>query len=181
MELGLDHFLDTTDRCSLSDTVYGSAGANGWNNGKSYQFILTKLLMPNYLSVVSVVFSLEWSFRNVFIIISLSLNDSECDRFPNYTLPTLTNKEQVLCHLPSSCDRVRCCVYIAPVKRHAQVVLSMNTCSYQMEAEIDNLRITRSLFTYAWGRNYMFHLDAERWCRFQAYIYIRLKMLLFIV
>lgn len=33
MELGLDHFLDTTDRCSLSDTVYRAAGANGWMNG----------------------------------------------------------------------------------------------------------------------------------------------------
>ena len=33
MELGLDHYLDTMDRCSLSDTVYGAAGVNGWING----------------------------------------------------------------------------------------------------------------------------------------------------
>lgn len=97
----------------------------------------------------------EGFYHNIII----HLNDSECGRFSNYTLPTITNKEQVLCHLPSSCDRVGCCVYIAPVKRHAQVVLLLNTCSYQMEAEIDNLRITRSLFTYTWGRNYKFHLD----------------------
>lgn len=36
MELGLDHFLDTTDRCSLSDTVFGAADTNGWNNGIQY-------------------------------------------------------------------------------------------------------------------------------------------------
>ncbi|XP_062576732.1 uncharacterized protein LOC134238620, partial [Saccostrea cucullata] len=106
-ELGLDHFLDSTDRCSLSDTVYGAAAGNGWNN--------------------------------------------ECEQYPNYTLPILTNKNQVLCHVPSTCDRVSCCVYIAPVQRHAEVELVLNTCSYQMEASIDNLKISLNLFTYAWG------------------------------
>ena len=41
---------------------------------------------------------------------------------------------------------------MAPVRRHARVDLVVNTCSYQMEAVIDNLRFTRSLFTYTWGK-----------------------------
>ncbi|XP_062581277.1 uncharacterized protein LOC134243073, partial [Saccostrea cucullata] len=105
-ELGLDHFLDSTDRCLLSDTVYGAAAGNGWNN--------------------------------------------ECEKYPNYTLPSISNKV-VVCHIPSTCDRVSCCVYIAPVQRHTEVKLLVNTCSYQMEALIDNLKISRNLFTYTWG------------------------------
>nr|XP_022295052.1 uncharacterized protein LOC111105175 [Crassostrea virginica] len=107
VELGLDHYLDSTDRCSLSDKVYGAAGVNGWVN--------------------------------------------ECESLSNYTLPAIPHKDKVLCHIPSSCDQVSCCVYMAPVRRHARVDLVVNTCSYQMEAVIDNLRFTRSLFTYTWG------------------------------
>ena len=32
LELGLDHFMYSTDQCKLSDPPYGSA-TNGWNNG----------------------------------------------------------------------------------------------------------------------------------------------------
>ena len=39
MELGLDPYLDTMDRCSLSDTVYGAAGVNGWINGTCNVFL----------------------------------------------------------------------------------------------------------------------------------------------
>ncbi|XP_062582876.1 uncharacterized protein LOC134244633, partial [Saccostrea cucullata] len=105
-ELGLDHFLDSTDRCSLSDTVYGAAAENGWNN--------------------------------------------ECEKFPNYTLPTIPNKNEVLCHILSTCDRVSCCVYIAPVQRHVEMKLILNTCSYQLEAMLDNVKITRNMFKYTW-------------------------------
>lgn len=86
----------------------------------------------------------------------------ECENLSNYTLPTIANEDQVKCHLSPSCDQFKCCVYAAPVKRHAQVVLSMNTCSYQMEVEIDNLRITRNLFTYTWGRTYTFQMSTLR-------------------
>lgn len=85
------------------------------------------------------------------LLLDFSLDTSECDRVLNYTLPIIANKDQGLCHVSSSCDRLTCCVYIAPIKRHAQVALVLNTCSYGMEAEIDNLRITRNLFSYKWG------------------------------
>lgn len=109
----------------------------------------------------------------VVIILIILTHVSECEHFLNYTLPILTNNtstDQVRCHLPSSCDIVRCCVYIAPVKRHAQVVLLINTCSYQMEAEIDNLKVTRNLFTYTWGRIYTILI----WCLSIKYIQIQL-------
>lgn len=63
MELGLDHFVDTKDRCSLTDTVYETAGPNGWNNGKSNDFfsILTELIMLNYSSLKLFLFSIDWS------------------------------------------------------------------------------------------------------------------------
>ena len=81
-----------------------------------------------------------------------SLIDAECESLSNYTLPAIPHKDKVLCQIPSSCDQVSCCVYMAPVRRHARVDLVVNTCSYQMEAVIDNLRFTRSLFTYTWGK-----------------------------
>ena len=84
--------------------------------------------------------------------IFVSLIDAECESLSNYTLPAIPHKDKVLCHIPSSCDQVSCCVYMAPVRRHARVDLVVNTCSYQMEAVIDNLRFTRSLFTYTWGK-----------------------------
>ena len=79
---------------------------------------------------------------------------TECESLSNYTLPAITHKDQVLCHISSSCDQVSCCVYMAPVRRHARVDLVVNTCNYQMEAVIDNLRFTRNLFTYTWGKIY---------------------------
>ena len=49
VELGLDHYLDSTDRCSLSDTVYAAAGVNGWVNGKLYNAQLS--LWLNFLPI----------------------------------------------------------------------------------------------------------------------------------
>lgn len=61
MELGLDHFLDSTDRCSLSDTVYGAADVDGWNNGIDQAFT------PIYIFSLSGIFFCLGSFQCLFL------------------------------------------------------------------------------------------------------------------
>ncbi|XP_062596534.1 uncharacterized protein LOC134257978, partial [Saccostrea cucullata] len=108
LNLGLDHFLTTSEKCSLSDSVYGGVDTNGWNN--------------------------------------------ECKLFPNDTLTDISDTDTVRCHVPSSCDRVMCCVYIQPVQRHAQMELIIDTCTYDMEGVIDNLKVPYRILDRDWGR-----------------------------
>lgn len=79
---------------------------------------------------------------------------AECTSFPNDTVSNITDTNKVRCHIPSSCDRVTCCVYVQEVHRHAKLELNMDTCNYQMEGAIDNLRNTYALFDYSWGKWY---------------------------
>ena len=37
LELGLDHWMYSTDRCTLSGPTFGSA-TGGWNNGKQCRY-----------------------------------------------------------------------------------------------------------------------------------------------
>ena len=74
--------------------------------------------------------------------------------FPNDTLSDLNNTDIIRCFVPSSCDLVQCCVYIQPIQRHAQVELHIDTCRYNMEGIIDNLKIPYSLFNRDWGIKY---------------------------
>lgn len=43
LELGLDHFMHSTDQCTLSDSTYGSA-TGGWKNGKYCNFVFQILI-----------------------------------------------------------------------------------------------------------------------------------------
>ena len=67
-------------------------------------------------------------------------------------MSNITDPDRVRCHIPSSCDRISCCVYIPEVQRHAKLELNMDTCNYQMEGAIDNLRYTYGLFDYTFGK-----------------------------
>lgn len=75
--------------------------------------------------------------------------------FPNDTVSNITDPDRVRCHIPSSCDRISCCVYIPEVQRHAKLELNMDTCNYQMEGAIDNLRYTYGLFDYTFGKPFI--------------------------
>lgn len=95
--------------------------------------------------------------RNVYVYGNICkyeyfyLSNSECTMFHNDTLTSINNTDKVRCHVPSSCDRLECCVYIQPVQRHTQVELHIDTCSYNMDGAIDNLRASYSLFNRDWG------------------------------
>ena len=71
------------------------------------------------------------------------------------SLTDVTHQDKVKCHIPSSCNYVRCCVYIEPVKRHTEVELKMNTCTYEMVTAVGNqvAKAEKNLFNYAWGNS----------------------------
>lgn len=82
--------------------------------------------------------------------------------FPNDTLTSINDTDKVRCHVPSSCDQVECCVYIQPVQRHTQMELHIDTCSYNMDGAIDNLRVPYSLFNRDWGTFYLINNSTSK-------------------
>ena len=82
------------------------------------------------------------------------LCSSEC---PSATVGTISNPNAIRCHMTSSCDQISCCIYLAPVKRHIEVVTKFNFCGYKLEARIDKLKDTTDLLDYVWGKFHTSH------------------------
>ena len=90
----------------------------------------------------------------LLFVLYLLLCSSEC---PSATVGTISNPNAIRCHMTSSCDQISCCIYLAPVKRHVEVVTKFNFCGYKMEARIDKLKDTLDLLDYVWGKFHTSH------------------------
>lgn len=93
-------------------------------------------------------------FPLLLIVLYLLLCSSEC---PSATVGTISNPNAIRCHMTSSCDQISCCIYLAPVKRHIEVVTKFNFCGYKLEARIDKLKDTTDLLDYVWGKFHTSH------------------------
>lgn len=122
----------------------------------SYLCLISEIKNQNPFEIVSYKCSVYlYMYVEIFIKYEyFYFSNSECTMFPNDTLTSINDTDKVRCHVPSSCDRVECCVYLQPVQRHTQVELHIDTCSYNMDGAIDNLRVPYSLFNRDWGTFY---------------------------
>ncbi|CAG2251012.1 unnamed protein product [Mytilus edulis] len=76
--------------------------------------------------------------------------DSECDNVTSGDLTALTSSE-LLCHIATDCISVSCCAKSEVLKRDFYVAATMDTCSYTLTIQLENLIIEKDLLSYAWG------------------------------
>jgi hypothetical protein len=57
------------------------------------------------------------------------------------------------CYISDMCTDVQCCVDVSLIKRSFEITLKLDTCRYQLEVEIDRLKINVALVDYKFGKS----------------------------
>lgn len=76
---------------------------------------------------------------------------TECNRTFRAPLPSLAG-EDVTCYISSSCAALQCCVQVPIISTTFSTKLEVDPCNIQMTVEIDQLKFTKNLFDYEWGK-----------------------------
>ncbi|VDH98959.1 Hypothetical predicted protein [Mytilus galloprovincialis] len=76
--------------------------------------------------------------------------NNECNNVTSGDL-TLLPSTELLCHIATDCNAVSCCAKSDVLKRDFFVSVTMNTCSYTLKIQLENLIIEKDLLNYAWG------------------------------
>ncbi|WAR05131.1 hypothetical protein MAR_020500 [Mya arenaria] len=79
---------------------------------------------------------------------NVSVFAEECPEIKN-----LSNLPEVFaCFINKDCSTIRCCLEVGLLKRKVEMMVKIDFCNFRIEAEIDQLKVSKAFIDYTFGK-----------------------------